>query len=184
MDQATLDSYRFLRDMYITRKMSISMISEETGIPKATVRGRLIYLKTPLRTPGEGQKVSGRTGGSGLIGYKFGPMSAARKRKIAAGIRRWADQNANGIRLTSNGYYEITRGPNKGRFLHVVIMEARLGRRLFPDEVVHHIDEKKTNNGDDNLALMTKPGHQRHHRFVQELSPTTSRRRQTNGRYT
>ena len=46
-------------------------------------------------------------------------------------------------RARSNGYvYE-----------HILVMESKLGRRLKPDEVVHHIDKNKQNNSPDNLML-------------------------------
>jgi hypothetical protein len=184
MDRATLNKYQFLQDMYLTQNMSITMISEKIGMPKSNVRNRLIYLGTKLRSPGEGQRVSGRSGGAMLRGRKRGPMRASQKRRISIARLKWAATNAEGVSLKPSGYYEITRGQNKGRSLHNVIMEARIGRRLRPDEIVHHIDEIKTNNDDNNLALMTKSGHQRHHRFIQELSPATRRRRNSDGKFT
>jgi hypothetical protein len=36
---------------------------------------------------------------------------------------------------------------------HRVVMAARIGRDLLPEEVVHHVDETKTDNEPDNLWL-------------------------------
>jgi len=36
---------------------------------------------------------------------------------------------------------------------HQYIAESVLGRKLKPDEIVHHIDEDKTNNRNDNLLI-------------------------------
>jgi DNA-binding transcriptional regulator YiaG len=46
---------------------------------------------------------------------------------------------------------------------HRYIMEKHLGRKLTRNEVVHHIDEDKTNNILSNLQLMTREEHTRFH---------------------
>lgn len=48
--------------------------------------------------------------------------------------------------------------------LHRVLMENHLGRLLEPGEDVHHRDEDKTNDVIENLQVMTKSEHARHHR--------------------
>lgn len=50
---------------------------------------------------------------------------------------------------------------------HIIVMERRLGRRLAPNECVHHKDENRQNNADDNLELMTKGEHSRLHRYLE-----------------
>lgn len=105
-------------------------------------------------------------------------LSAESRAKVSAARRRHAEQFAAGVSLKPNGYYEYTRGDHKGRLVHVVKMEQRLGRHLRPDEVVHHIDGNRTNNEDDNLALMTRSGHNRHHRLIEE-----PRERKANGTF-
>lgn len=42
---------------------------------------------------------------------------------------------------------------------HVLIMESYLGRKLEPDEIVHHIDHIKSNNKIWNLELMLNNEH-------------------------
>jgi hypothetical protein len=48
-------------------------------------------------------------------------------------------------------------------YIHRVIMEARLGRFLEDNEIVHHKDEDKMNNHWDNLEVMTQSEHAREH---------------------
>lgn len=44
-----------------------------------------------------------------------------------------------------------------------LLMEEKLGRKLLPNEQVHHIDENPLNNNLDNLELTTLGEHQRMH---------------------
>ena len=74
-----------------------------------------------------------------------------------------------GRRITAQGYVEVFR-PNHPRargngyvFEHILVAERKLGRRLRPGEVVHHIDGNKQNNDPDNLAVMTQGEHTRIH---------------------
>jgi hypothetical protein len=46
---------------------------------------------------------------------------------------------------------------------HRWIMEETLGRKLLPDEVVHHIDGDRLNNAPSNLRVMSRAEHTRQH---------------------
>ena len=46
---------------------------------------------------------------------------------------------------------------------HVKVMADHIGRRLLPDECVHHIDRDRTNNSLENLMLLTIEAHARLH---------------------
>lgn len=89
---------------------------------------------------------------------------------IKAGRCAWGEENAVGFSIKPNGYAEYTRGEHKGRSVHVVLMEQRIGRRLLRDEVVHHIDGDRSNNNTNNLALMTRSAHTRLHKREQRIS--------------
>lgn len=46
---------------------------------------------------------------------------------------------------------------------HILVAEKILGRNLMPDEVVHHINEIKSDNRPENLAVMNRSEHIRYH---------------------
>ena len=53
-----------------------------------------------------------------------------------------------------------------GRHTHRIVMEQKIGRKLRPGEVVHHIDENRRNNDPDNLKLFANQAeHARHHKL-------------------
>jgi hypothetical protein len=166
-------------ELYSAQKMTLNEVSEITGISKSTIRLRLIE-KGVMRSFKESQILAGQKGrkGAHLIG-KRNPMKEETKNKIRDKRNAWAENNATGVSIKPNGYVEITRGKNKGKAQHVVVMEERIGRNLLNDEVVHHIDGDRSNNDINNLALMTRSGHCRHHALENYLK----RDRKENGQF-
>lgn len=165
--------------LYVDGKQSIPQIAAKTGLPASTVRGRLVKAGVTLRNRTEG--IRAREGlGLHLVGKKR-TFTAAWKKNISKSRQRWADENAKGTSVNGGGYVQFTRGENKNRSEHVVVMESRLGRHLLPDEAVHHIDRDRTNNSSDNLALVTRAGHARLHRFEDSLAGIE--RKRANGRF-
>lgn len=143
---------------------SIPQIADKLGLGSGLLRYQF-HKRGILRDRAEGVRLAAEQGrlGSGFRGKdrKFTPQHCENISKSRA---QWADAgNAVGVSLKPSGYIEYTRGPHKGRSVHVVKMEERLGRPLRDDECVHHIDGDKTNNEDSNLALVTRSGHQRLH---------------------
>jgi hypothetical protein len=67
------------------------------------------------------------------------------------------------------GYREVASTHPRARMNgcvleHILVAERKLGRALFPGEVVHHIDEDRGHNSDDNLMVFrTNADHTRFH---------------------
>ena len=144
-------------ELYINQKLSTTDIGKELEVSYSTIR-RLLLKNNLLRSRSEGHL---------LAHHKMGLQSKGKKRIFTplwkenmrlASIKRW-EKTAKGICLKPSGYYEITRGMNKGRMLHDVIMELHIGRKLKPDEIVHHINEKRNDNEITNLHLLSKSEH-------------------------
>ena len=69
---------------------------------------------------------------------------------------RWNDKKI----VSSHGYIRVRVGkdhhlsdPHGYAYEHRIVAEKVLGRRLGPNDVVHHIDGDKTNNTPDNLRV-------------------------------
>jgi len=141
-------------DLYNNGK-SIPEVSDETGIPRSTLRFRFKKAGI-LRSRADGIKNASKNGrlGSGLRGKKR-VFTEEWKNNISKG----KTGKGLGVSVKPSGYIEITMGENKGRLEHVVIMELIIGRRLASNECVHHKDENRANNDPENLQLMTRSEH-------------------------
>lgn len=62
-----------------------------------------------------------------------------------------------------------------GRREHRVIMENKLGRKLSHWEDVHHINEIRTDNREENLAVIPNKEHNRFHTFLRHRRTPTNR---------
>lgn len=153
-----------LRQLYVDELRSIPQVSKELGATQSTIRARLKESGL-LRSRADAIRIARNQGrlGSGLRG-KTRKFTAEWRARLSSAKRIKADKTAAGVSHKTGGYTQITRGPNKGRGLHVVIKEAEIGRHILPTEVVHHEDEDKQNNDPTNLVLMTRAEHTRHHR--------------------
>lgn len=74
-----------------------------------------------------------------------------------------------GIVKHTKGYILIKKSDHPRRdkrgyvFEHIIVAEEKIGRRLNPNECVHHINEIKNDNRPNNLQIMTISEHMRLH---------------------
>lgn len=153
--------------------MSIPEVAANTGKHRSTVRHHL-HKAGVLRDRADGVRNAGLRGrlGCGMRG-KTRVFTESHCNAISESRRSHADQYATGVSKKPSGYVEHTRGENKGRSHHRVVMEQYIGRKLRRDEHVHHKDGNRSNNDISNLELMTASQHMSHH--AQENQKTRTR---------
>ena len=92
-------------------------------------------------------------------------------------ITNYSNKNQGKTYIDNNGYRRF-RDSNK--LVHRWVMEKKLGRKLKPGEIVHHIDRNKLNNSPENLEVFANQDeHQEHHNktdWLFTLSRKLSRR--------
>lgn len=164
MSKATADKEILknkLHKLYVEEGNSIPDVSLILNKSRSAVRYWLNKFNF-LRSRTEGIRSSRHKLGKHRLGKKF-MFTESHKLKIKESALERSENKAKGYRINTNGYYEITKGFNKGMSIHVIIAESIKGRKLKPNEVAHHIDENKLNNSPDNLQVMTNSEHARLH---------------------
>ena len=123
-------------------------------IREASENKRLSHSRPEVR-----QKLSEAATGRAL------PESAKQtlRERIGSKNHNWVS----GITVSVGGYLQFTtsvaNGEQTGKFLHTIIAEWTIGRKLLPGEVVHHKDRNKLNNDPSNLDVMTASEHAKLH---------------------
>jgi len=91
-----------------------------------------------------------------------------RKLKVSKNSRKGSN-NAywkGGKYINKNGYVMVLIGIKQYKAEHILVMEKLIGRKLLPDEIVHHKDESfeaRSNNDPSNLVLTDRSNHAAHH---------------------
>ena len=83
-----------------------------------------------------------------------------KNKRSSSMIKYW--DNKRKPRLQKNGYLTICIA-NKKYYIHRLIMEQYLGRKLSSNEQVHHINGNKQDNRIENLQLLSNNDHQKLH---------------------
>lgn len=158
-----------LVSLYVIEGKSMYQVAKELGIAVGTVFNYLKKFGIETREPWKGMKgktqtpearakISAANRGKKVSAETLKRMSEAQKRGGIGHKKRRAD-----------GYIAVyfPDHPHSGKegyvMEHVLVMEALIGRHLAPDECVHHINEIRSDNRKENLALMTKSEHMAHH---------------------
>ncbi len=130
---------QYLENLYFNEDFSINKISQKLNVCSTTIRKYFIKYNIPLFNQKESAKIF---------------YSGSKNNK-------WNGGKA----ISSHGYIQILM-PNhpycdiRGYvYEHRLVMEKHLGRYLSPNEIVHHLDENKTNNSIENLKIMTNEEH-------------------------
>ena len=66
--------------------------------------------------------------------------------------------------VNKDGYLVDCKDRKNRYLIHKKLMEDKIGRKLKPNEIVHHIDGNKLKNNLDNLQLLTRKEHIEIHR--------------------
>ena len=82
-----------------------------------------------------------------------------------------------GGEYVSGKYRWVEVGQGRQEYEHRVVAEKMLGRKLRPDEVVHHKNGNCEDNRPENLEVMTRSEHQRMHAKIAMNQPEEKERR-------
>jgi len=58
-------------------------------------------------------------------------------------------------------YLRIKAGPQRDKYVHILVAEAKIGRKLLSSETVEHIDGNGLNVDPSNLTVVTRPENSR-----------------------
>jgi hypothetical protein len=68
-------------------------------------------------------------------------------------------RRGHGTYQDDRGYLRISAGPLRGQRVHVLVAEAKLGRKLKRSEVVHHANGDKLDCRPENLIVLSERDH-------------------------
>lgn len=121
------------------------------------------YLRKNLTLP---FPKKGQNFNTGRTWFKKGKTTSEKQKEIAK--RNWIGSNNPrwspiGTKRKSHDYIIIKIAENLWMPEHIVVAERKIGRKLYRDECVHHINEIKDDNHPSNLKVMLKKDHKSYH---------------------
>lgn len=138
-----------LRREYEADQSAIARLAEEWGCALTLLYRRLEEMGVPRRSITDAKR--------GVQAREKNP--------------NWRD----GRTVTPEGYVRI-RVDGKYVMEHRLVMEKKIGRKLKPEEIVHHINENKGDNRPENLHLFASNSeHMAHHMTTEEARARNSR---------
>jgi len=141
------NKYRFILSkdeierLYWKEEKNIREIAELTGISQESIRYWMKQYGIPTRSIHEAFKIREKK----IKHKKYGPKNANWKGG------RW---------ISKEGYVYVWIGPNQRKAEHRLIMEQYLGRKLQPNEYVHHLNGIRSDNRIENLAVVSPKEHE------------------------
>lgn len=182
-----------IKALYLEGK-TIKQITKEVGVSVFIVRNSLDAQGVKRRTSGESRILNSQ----GFVAtpkeelfelyvnqrlssceiakiYNVSTSSVRRQlEKLEIPMRTMQESKFKGEkRLDKKGYVIISYYDEEGNYCrqheHRYVMEKHLGRKLTPDEDVHHVDFDKTNNDISNLRVLSHKEHAELHYNIQKL---------------
>ena len=168
-------SDQWIVDKY-ANEVSSGEIAKELNISGVQVLRILHKNKVTLRTLSEGKVISHSRPetkekmSKSALGRKCPEhVKAALRLIVGPKHQGWKG----GITLNAGGYLQFTESPANGAhagvYIHRIIAEWVVGRKIQKGEVVHHLDGNKKNNNPDNLQVMSASSHARMHAIENNL---------------
>lgn len=169
MNKVILIDENLLRKLYLEESRPMHEISKILDVAVGTVYNYIKLYGIPSRPKHQGFKDKHHTEMAknkireALTGREFSEETIAKMSESAkvGGIGHKKERIDGYISIyfpdhpcsTSDGYI----------MEHILVMEALLGRHLYENECVHHINENRSDNRKENLKLMTKSEHMSFH---------------------
>ena len=158
-----------LYEKYITESKPMHTVAKELNISVGSVYNYIVKYEIPSRERHKGflgkhhteeakKKISEKTSGKVISDETKRKMSKS-KRKGGIGHKKKRQDGYVAV------YFPDHPCSNADGYImeHDLVMECLIGRHLHEYEVVHHINEERSDNRKENLQLMTKSNHMSYH---------------------